>query len=194
MTGPSAMPGSMGAMMGGSPMPRAAVSPAPVSAPVPAAWTHRPPAVILSGGLHGSPSSAFYAGDLIVFTTGLLITALLLALTLRAAKLPGTPLVNIGFAACAFLWCAGGLARSLCSAVGLSSGSHAALVSRAVQYSAAAAFPIAVLALWRPFAVTARQKAGADIELVVLESFDRTMMITLFNTLAAVSRAWRSAS
>ena len=37
MTGPSAMPGSMGAMMGGSPMPRAAVSAAPAVSPAPIA-------------------------------------------------------------------------------------------------------------------------------------------------------------
>ena len=49
--------------------------------------------------MHGTIStSAFYAGDLIAYTTGLLITVLLLVLTLRAAKLPGAPLVNIGFA------------------------------------------------------------------------------------------------
>ena len=64
---------------------------------------------ILCNALHdGITTSAFYAGDLIAFTTGLLITVLLLVLTLRAAKLPGTPLVNIGFAVCALLWCAGG--------------------------------------------------------------------------------------
>ncbi|MEO8598169.1 MAG: sensor histidine kinase [Candidatus Solibacter sp.] len=119
---------------------------------------------MLAGGLHGTAStSGFYTGDLIVFTTGLLITALLLVLTLRAAKLPGTPLVNIGFAVCAFLWSAGGLARSVCSAVGVSSHAQAALVCRAIQYSAAAAFPVAVLALWRPYAATPRQKAAAGM-------------------------------
>ena len=112
--------------------------------------------------MHGTVStSAFYAGDLIVFTTGLLITALLLVLTLRAAKLPGTPLVNIGFAVCAFLWCAGGLARAVCSAIGISRNAHPALLAQAIQYSAAAAFPIAVLALWRPFAARAWQKTAS---------------------------------
>jgi hypothetical protein len=63
------------------------------------------------GGLHAPDSiTAFFAGDLIAFTTGLPITVLLLVLTLRAAKLPGTPLLHIGFAAC--------------SAAGMSSGHH----------------------------------------------------------------------
>jgi two-component system LytT family sensor kinase len=114
--------------------------------------------------LHGTIStSAFYAGDLIGYTTGLLITVLLLVLTLRAARLPGTPLVNIGFAVCALLWCAGGLAQAACSAAGLSRQSHAALVAQAIQWSAAAAFPIAVLAVWRPFALLAWQKTAARL-------------------------------
>jgi two-component system, LytTR family, sensor kinase len=117
-----------------------------------------------SNGLHGTVStSAFFAGDLIGFTTGLLITVLLLVLTLRAAKLPGTPLVNIGFAVCALLWCAGGLAQAACSAAGLSRQSHAALVAQAIQWSAVAAFPIAVLAVWRPFAMLAWQKTAARL-------------------------------
>jgi two-component system, LytTR family, sensor kinase len=112
--------------------------------------------------LHGGIStSAFYAGDLIAFTTGLLITVLLLVLTLRAAKLPGAPLVNVGFAVCALLWCAGGLAQAACYAAGLSRQSHAWLVAQAVQYSAVAAFPIAVLAVWRPFAALEWQKRAA---------------------------------
>lgn len=119
---------------------------------------------ILCNALHdGITTSAFYAGDLIAFTSGLLITVLLLVLTLRAAKLPGTPLVNIGFAVCAILWCAGGLAQAACLAAGLSRQSHGWLVAQAAQYSAAAAFPIAVLAVWRPFAVQAWQKSAARI-------------------------------
>lgn len=119
---------------------------------------------MLRNGLHGPDStSAFFALHLIGFTTGLLITVLLLVLTLRAAKLPGTPLVNIGFAVCALLWCAGGLARTASLAAGLSRQGHAALVAQAIQFSAAAAFPMAVLAVWRPFASQAWQKTAARI-------------------------------
>jgi two-component system LytT family sensor kinase len=114
--------------------------------------------------LHGTVSTnAFYAGDLIGYTTGLLITVLLLVLTLRAARLPGSPLVNIGFAVCALVWCAGGLVRAASSAAGMSRQSHIALVAQAIQYSAVAAFPIAVLAVWRSFALLAWQKTAARI-------------------------------
>ena len=83
--------------------------------------------------MHGSVSTnAFYTGDLLVFTTALLITALLLVLTLRAAKLPGTPMVNIGFAICALLWCAGGLGRTGYSALGFSRLAQGALVAQAI--------------------------------------------------------------
>ena len=114
--------------------------------------------------MHGTIStSAFYAGDLIGYTTGLLITVLLLVLTLRAARLPGSPLVNIGFAVCAMVWCIGGLVQAARSAAGMSSQSHIALVAQAIQFSAVAAFPIAVLATWRPFAVLPWQKSAARI-------------------------------
>ena len=56
--------------------------------------------------------------ELIHYTTSLLITLVLLVLTLRAARLPGTPLANILFAVCGILWSAGGLARILLVAAG----------------------------------------------------------------------------
>ena len=65
------------------------------------------------GGLHGTISTtAFYAGDLIGFTTGLLITVLLLVLTLRAARLPVRRWSTSASRVCALLWCAGGLVRA----------------------------------------------------------------------------------
>ena len=100
--------------------------------------------------LHPIPTPGdFSAGDLIGLSTGLLITVLLLVLTLRAAKLPGTPRANIVFAACAFLWSAGGLAYAALAAAGVPAGSRAAFVARAAQFSGVAAFPIPVLAIWR---------------------------------------------
>ncbi len=116
------------------------------------------------GGLHATATpSTFYPGDLIIFTTGLLIAVLLLALTLRAARLPGTPLANIAFAACGVLWCAGGLAHAALSAVGMPRDSRFLLVAQALQSSGAAAFPIPILAIWRPFAVRSWQKTGARL-------------------------------
>jgi two-component system LytT family sensor kinase len=114
--------------------------------------------------LHGTVSTnTFFAGELIGFTTGLLLTALLLVLTLRAARLPGTPLANIVFAACGLLWSAGGLAHAGVLASGSVRDSLAALASQALQYTGAAAFPIPILAIWRPFAVRAWQKTAARI-------------------------------
>ena len=104
-------------------------------------------------------ASGTVAGDLIIFTTGLLITALLLVLTLRAAKLPGTPRANVGFALCALMWSAGGLASTAFSAG--SGAAHFALLARVIQYSAAGAFPIPILAIWRTFATSARQQSAA---------------------------------
>jgi len=118
---------------------------------------------MLLSGLHGTISTSFFAGDLIAYTTGLLITVLLLVLTIRASKLPGTPSVNIGFAVCTLFWCAGGLARAAGFAAGLPPQGHAVLVAQAIQYSAVAAFPIAVLAAWRPFALLAWQKTAVRV-------------------------------
>ena len=100
--------------------------------------------------MHGSANThTFYAGDLIGFTTSLLITVVLLVLTLRAAKLPGTPIANIVFTMCALLWSAGGLAQAAFSATRTPHDSPVALAALAVQFTAAAAFPISILGLWR---------------------------------------------
>jgi len=105
----------------------------------------------------------FYAGDLIGFTTGLLVTILLLVLTLRAAKIPGTPVANIGFALCALLWTAGGLAHTALIASGVADDAAWTLVAQALQFTGAAAFPIPVLTIWRPFATSPRQRAAARV-------------------------------
>jgi hypothetical protein len=116
------------------------------------------------GALHGIVTTGnYFAFDLIGYTTGLLVTVLLLVLTLRAAKLPGTPLANIGFAACALLWTAGGLANALLLGAGVAPGGRPALVAQAIQYSGGAVFPILILAIWRPFATRAWQKTTVGI-------------------------------
>ena len=124
-----------------------------------------PPGIaILVSELHGPVSTnQYFAGDLIGFTTGLLITILLLVLTLRAAKLPGTPLANIVFAVCGMLWSAGGLVHAGLLASAASRHSFGVLASQALQYTGAAAFPIPILAIWRPFAVRAWQKAATRV-------------------------------
>ncbi len=116
----------------------------------------RPSIAILVNALHGAVSTTtFFAGDLIGYTTGLLITTLLLVLTLRAAKLPGTPRANIVFAVCGIFWSAGGMLHAGVLATGQPRDSLAALAAQALQYTGAAAFPIPILAIWRPFAVRA---------------------------------------
>lgn len=105
----------------------------------------------------------FFAGDLIAFTTGLLITILLLVLNLRAAKLPGTPRANIVFAVCALLWSAGGLMRTAFLASGLPHDGRLVLLGQALQFTGAAALPIPILATWRRFAVHAWQEIAARI-------------------------------
>ena len=101
--------------------------------------------------------------DLIHFTTSLLITTVLLVLTLRAARLPGTPVAKILFAVCGMLWSAGGLARILLLAAGAAHTDRNVLAARAIQYSGAAIFPIAILAVWKPFAERPWQKTAARL-------------------------------
>jgi two-component system LytT family sensor kinase len=114
--------------------------------------------------LHGAVSTTtFFAADLIGYTTGLLITTLLLVLTLRAARLPGTPLANIVFAACGLLWSAGGLLHAGALAAGHPYASFIVRATQALQYTGAAAFPIPILAIWRPFAVRPWQRTAARI-------------------------------
>jgi two-component system LytT family sensor kinase len=114
------------------------------------------------GTLHGGPTAGeFFAGDLISFTSGLLIAVLLLVLTLRAAKLPGTPMANIGFALCALMWTAGGLLHSGFLAAGMPRADWPVALAQALQYSGAAATPLPILAIWRSFAAGRRQKTFA---------------------------------
>ncbi|HMC59800.1 MAG TPA: sensor histidine kinase [Candidatus Solibacter sp.] len=105
----------------------------------------------------------FFAGDLIAFTTGLLITVLLLVLNLRAAKLPGTPRANIVFAVCALLWSAGGLMHTAFLASGLPRQGRLALLAQALQFTGAVALPIPILATLRRFAVHAWQQRAARV-------------------------------
>ena len=110
-------------------------------------------------GLHVSAGGL--TTDLIHFTTSLLITAVLLVLTLRAARLPGTPVANILFAVCGILWSAGGLGGVLLRAAGMMRDATEVRAAWAVQFSGAAIFPIAILAVWKPFATLPWQKTAA---------------------------------
>jgi two-component system LytT family sensor kinase len=108
--------------------------------------------------LHASAAAGpFFAGELIVYTAGLLMAILLLALALRALKLPGASAANGIFAVCALFWSAGGLACAALLASGTPRDLAMARVAEAVQFLGAAAFPIAILAGWRPLARHAPQ-------------------------------------
>src|SRR5260370_40954192 len=106
-------------------------------------------------------SGSSFAADLTGFSTGFLISGLLLILTLRAAKLPGTPLANIVVAVCGGLWSAGGLAETVLLILGVHHQSGYVMASRAVRYGAGATVGIPILRIWRPYAVkTGEQKAA----------------------------------
>ena len=118
--------------------------------------------------LHVSISSnSYFIGELISFSTGLLLSALLLVLTLRAARLPGTPLANIGFAACALCWTFGGLVHYALRASGVPGSNPWAIAAYAIQYSGAAASPIPILVIWREFAAGPRRKRALGVLLLV---------------------------
>ena len=78
--------------------------------------------------------------ELIHFTTSLLITSVLLVLTLRAARLPGTPVANILFAVCGILWSAGGLGWVLLLSAGFPPDAEQIYTAWAVQYSGRGGF------------------------------------------------------
>jgi two-component system LytT family sensor kinase len=82
-------------------------------------------------------------GDLIAYSSALLVSLLLLVLTVRAARLPGTPGANVAFAACAVLWTGGGLAQATLHAAGFET-----FVPQAIKYTAAIGVLVPVLAAW----------------------------------------------
>ena len=92
--------------------------------------------------------------------TGTAISILLLVLTVRAAKLPGASAANILFATCCLIWNLSGLAHSVALTCGAPEQGRAALILLACQYTAAAAWPIAVLSLWTPLATLHWQRIG----------------------------------
>ena len=97
-----------------------------------------------------NPVAAYLAASLIGFSAGAAISVLLLVLTMRAAKLPGAGVANILFSVCSLTWNLGGLAHAIAVTSGVDEGGRAALIILAIQFSAAAAWPITVCGLWSP--------------------------------------------
>lgn len=106
------------------------------------------------------------AGDLIGFTAGSIVSLLFLGLTLRATRLPGTPVANVALALCALAWNLGGLAKVATTVLG-------ALPPGAVNWPAAVMFtgmwlwPMPVLAIWRHHSTRGWQKFGCSVLQVV---------------------------
>jgi two-component system LytT family sensor kinase len=105
---------------------------------------------------HFAPDD-FSAGDLITFSAALLLTILLLVLSIRAAKLPGSPRAHVLFAICGVVWSFGGLIGAAFVAGGLK-GWHVE-AAKDLQLTGAAVFPFAVLLVWRPFIPAERRGA-----------------------------------
>ena len=110
--------------------------------------------------IDGNVIDSYLAGNLIGFTVGLVISLLLLVLTLRAARLPGTPAANIVLAACSILWNAGGLAYVIQNPRMSMDGPDSASIAIAIQFSGAAVWPIPMLAIWGHLATERWQCLG----------------------------------
>jgi len=108
-------------------------------------------------------ADAHLAVSLIGFTAGFLIAGLLLVLTLRAARLPGTPRANIVFALCGLVWNAGGLVHAFAAVSGMSSRSMVILTAESLHFSGAVIWSLPILAIWRSFAVLPWQKSAGRV-------------------------------
>lgn len=126
--------------------------------------------------------------NLIGFTAGFLIATLLLVLTLRAVRLPGTPRANIAFALCGLVWNAGGLIHAFVSVSGIAVGNRVLLVSESAHFSGAVVWSLPILAIWRSFAVLPWQKAAARILRVVAYSSAAATIGLLLWTAALAAR------
>jgi two-component system LytT family sensor kinase len=95
----------------------------------------------------------YLAANLIGYTAGLVISILLLALTLRAARLPGTPAPNLLAALCSLIWDLGGIGSVVQNPLGLHAATGPPCISLAIQFTAAAVWPIPILVIWRHLAL-----------------------------------------
>jgi two-component system LytT family sensor kinase len=102
----------------------------------------------------------YLTASLIGFAAGTAISVLLLVLTLRAAKVPGTPLANTLFAVCALIWNLGGLAGAVAITLGAHERGAVERTFLAIRFTIAAAWPIPLLAVWKPLAFHPWQKKG----------------------------------
>jgi two-component system LytT family sensor kinase len=119
---------------------------------------------------------SYVIANLIGFTAGLVITALLLVLAMRALGLPGPAFANLSFAGCALLWNIGGLSKSLLFLLGAVKASEETLIAGAIQFTGAALWPIPTLVIWRSLA-RARWQEIACKALLTLATFNGVALI-----------------
>jgi two-component system LytT family sensor kinase len=125
----------------------------------------------------------YIAVDLIGYSTGLAITILLFILTLRTSMLPGTSRAYIPGAVCALLWNLGGFASVVSCAVSSPAVTRARLIVWAFQFTGAAAWPLAMLRIWRPPVLLRWQRIGSRI----------LQIVALVNASAIMIAMWLSA-
>ena len=126
-------------------------------------------------------------GDLIGYSAGLVITVLLLVLTLRAARLQGTPLANIALALCALIWNLAGLGLAVAFALGLLKDSLPSVIASAIQFTAAAVWPITMLAIWRDQAALPWQRIGSRILQILAILSAATIVISFWSIIVGVT-------
>jgi len=107
-----------------------------------------------------NPNGVYLTASLIGFSAGTTISLLLLVLTMQAARLPGRRAANLLFPVCSLVWNLGGLAHAAAITSGAPEQGRLALTCMAFQFSAAAAWPITVFALWSPLATQPWQRIG----------------------------------
>lgn len=107
-----------------------------------------------------NPNTAYLAASLLGFSAGTTISLLLLVLTMRAARLPGSRVANLLFPVCSLVWNLGGLSHAAAITSGAPDQCRLSLTFLACQFSAAGAWPITLFALWRPLATQAWQRRG----------------------------------
>jgi two-component system, LytTR family, sensor kinase len=113
------------------------------------------------------------------YAAGTAISILLLALTSRAVKLPGTPAANILFAACSLVWNLGGLAGAAAVTLGAPTGEAMARILLAFQFTGAAVWPISLLAIWSPLAALPNQRRNLRA-LQILAVLSCAVIVILF--------------
>jgi two-component system LytT family sensor kinase len=134
-------------------------------------------AIVMNGQILLGP---YLAASLIGFAAGTVISALLLAHTSRASRLPGTPAANILFAGCSLLWNLAGFVHTIAITLGTPESARIAQALLASQFTAGAAWPVALLAIWSPLAAHSGRQSISFKLLHALSIVNFTVIAVLF--------------